>query len=115
MYALGLTAGRTRERLKDVYAVDVPPELTSRVTEEEKELAAVRRGRALEPFYPALFLDVLGRTSGVGARRSRNRRMAPAVRLDGQKELGETEFRAGCGLSEMRGVGLYSPRSGRAS
>ncbi|MDR0557439.1 MAG: hypothetical protein LBG43_06185 [Treponema sp.] len=45
-----------QEHLKDVYAVDVPPEMTSRVTDEAKELAAGRRGRALEPFYPALFM-----------------------------------------------------------
>ncbi|MDR0556709.1 MAG: transposase [Treponema sp.] len=40
MYALSLTTRRIQEHLKDVYAVDVPLELTSRVTDEAKELAA---------------------------------------------------------------------------
>jgi transposase-like protein len=59
MYALGLTTRQIQEQLKEMYAVEVSPELISRVTEEEKELAAEWRGRALEPFYPVVFLDAL--------------------------------------------------------
>ncbi|GMO48798.1 MAG: hypothetical protein Pg6C_11460 [Treponemataceae bacterium] len=59
MYALGLTARQIQEHLKDIYAVEVPPELISRVTDEVKEPAAEWRGRPLEPVYPALFLDAL--------------------------------------------------------
>jgi transposase-like protein len=39
--------------------VEVPPELISGETDEVKEPAAEWRGRALEPFYPVLFLDAL--------------------------------------------------------
>jgi hypothetical protein len=59
VYAPGLTARQIREHLKDIYAVEVSPELISRVTDEVKELAAERRGRQLEPLYPVLFPGVL--------------------------------------------------------
>jgi putative transposase len=39
MYALGLTTQQIQDHLKDIYAVDVSPELISRVTDEIKELA----------------------------------------------------------------------------
>jgi transposase-like protein len=51
------TARQTRDRLKEIYAVGVPPELISRVTDEVKELVSEWRSRALEPMYPAVFLD----------------------------------------------------------
>ena len=57
MYAPGLTTRQIQGHLKDIYAVEVPPELTSRVTDEAKELASEWRSRPLEPFYPVLFLD----------------------------------------------------------
>ena len=39
-YALGLTTRQIQNHLKDIYAVDVSPELISGVTDEVKELAA---------------------------------------------------------------------------
>jgi transposase-like protein len=59
MYALGLTTRQIPAHLKDIYAVDVSPELISRVTGEVKELSAEWRSRVLETFYPVLFLDAL--------------------------------------------------------
>jgi transposase-like protein len=101
MYALGLTTRQIQDHLKDIYAVEVSPELISRVTDEVKELAAEWRGRSLEPFYPVLFLDAPGvniRDGSTVVKKSVY--LALAIRLDGQKELGETKFRAGCGLSK---------------
>jgi transposase-like protein len=40
MYALGLTTRQIQDHLKDIYAVEVPPELISRVTDEVKELVS---------------------------------------------------------------------------
>jgi transposase-like protein len=40
MYALGLTTRRIQEHLKELYAVEVSPELICRVTDEVKEPAA---------------------------------------------------------------------------
>ena len=88
MYALGLTTRQIQDHLKDIYAVDVSPELISRVTDEVKELAAEWRGRALEAFYPVVFLDALRvniRDGGVVVKKSVY--LALAIRLDGQKEL----------------------------
>jgi transposase-like protein len=88
MYALGLTTRQIQNHLKDIYAVDVSPELVSRVTDEVKELAAEWRGRALEPFYPVLFPDaprVNIRDGGTVIKKSVY--LALAIRLDGQKEL----------------------------
>jgi transposase-like protein len=59
MYGLGLTTRQIQGHLKEVYNADVSPELISRVTDEVKGLLAAWRGRALEPVYPALFLDAL--------------------------------------------------------
>jgi putative transposase len=39
MYALGLTTRQIQDHLKDIYAVDVSPELISRVSEEVKGMA----------------------------------------------------------------------------
>ena len=88
MYALGLTTRQIQEHLKDIYAVDVSPELISRVTDEVKELAAEWRGRPLEPLYPVVFLDALRvniRDGGVVVKKSVY--LALGIRLDGQKEL----------------------------
>jgi transposase-like protein len=38
--------------------------------------------------------------------------VALAIRLDGQKELGETKFRAGCGSGKTRGRRTVGSRSG---
>jgi transposase-like protein len=48
-----------QDHLKDIYAVDVSPELISRVPDEVKELVNEWRGRPLDPLYPVLFLDAL--------------------------------------------------------
>ena len=88
MYALGLTTRQIQEHLKDIYAVDVSPELISRVTDGVKELAAEWRGRALEAFYPVLFLDALRvniRDGGMAVKKPVY--LALAIRIDGQKEL----------------------------
>ena len=88
MYALGLTTRQIQDHLKEIYAVEVSPELISRVTDEVKELAAEWRNRPLDPFYPILFLDALRvniRDGGTVIKKSVY--LALAIRMDGQKEL----------------------------
>jgi transposase-like protein len=88
MYALGLTTRQIQDHLKDIYAVEVSPELISRVTDEVKELASEWRGRPLEPFYPVLFLDALRVNIRDGATVvKKSVYLALAIRMDGQKEL----------------------------
>jgi transposase-like protein len=88
MYSLGLTTRQIQEHLKEIYAVDVSPELVSRVTDEVKGLLDEWRSRQLESFYPVVFFDALRvnvKDSGAVVKKSVH--IALAVRLDGQKEV----------------------------
>jgi transposase-like protein len=88
MYGLGLSTKAIQENLKEIYNVDVSPELISRVTDEVKGLVEEWRNRPLEPFYPVVFLDALRvsiRDEGHVSKKSVY--LALAIRLDGQKEL----------------------------
>ena len=88
MYALGLSTKAIQENLKDIYNVEVSPELVSRVTDEVKGLVDEWRNRPLEPFYPVIFFDALRvniRDEGHVSKKAVY--LALAIRLDGQKEL----------------------------
>jgi hypothetical protein len=71
MYSLGLTARQIQDHLKEIYAVGVPPELISRVTDEVKERIqhGNRKGIEIKKFdgttdsmeYGELFLRFLKR------------------------------------------------------
>jgi len=88
MYALGLSTKAIQENLKEIYNVDVSPELISRVTDEVKGLVDEWRNRPLEPLYPVVFLDALRvniRDEGHVSKKAVY--IALAIRLDGQKEV----------------------------
>src|SRR5215469_2564191 len=88
MYGLGLSTKAIQGNLKEIYNVDVSPELISRVTDEVKGLVEEWRSRPLEPFYPVVFLDALRvniRDEGHVSKKAVY--LALAVRLDGQKEV----------------------------
>jgi len=88
MYGLGLSTKAIQENLKDIYNVDVSPELISRVTDEVKGLVEEWRNRPLESFYPVMFFDALRvniRDEGHISKKAVY--LALAIRLDGQKEL----------------------------
>jgi transposase-like protein len=88
MYGLGLTTRQIQGHLKDIYAVDVSPELISRVTDEVKGLLDDWRSRALDPFYPVLFFDALRINVREGSQVvKKSVYLALAIRTDGQKEL----------------------------
>jgi transposase-like protein len=104
MYGLGISAQGIRENLKDIYNVEVSPELISRVTDGVKGLVEDRRNRPLEPFYPVIFPDaprVNIRDEGRITKKSVY--LALAVRLDGQKELLGTWTERNGGRSFGRG------------
>jgi transposase-like protein len=54
-----MTTREITESLKEIYGVEVFPELISRVTDSVKELLDEWRARTLESFYPVLLLDAL--------------------------------------------------------
>jgi len=88
MYGLGLSTKAIQEHLKDIYNVDVSPELISRVTDEVKGLVEEWRSRPLEPFYPVLFFDALRvniRDEGHVSKKAVY--LALAIGMDGQKEV----------------------------
>ena len=88
MYGLGLSTQAIQENLKEIYNVDVSPELVSRVTDEVKGLVEEWRNRPLEPFYPVMFFDALRvniRDEGHVSKKAVY--LALSIRLDGQKEL----------------------------
>jgi transposase-like protein len=88
MYGLGLSTKAIQENLKEIYNVDVSPELISRVTDEVKGLVDEWRNRPLESFYPVLFFDALRvniRDEGHVGKKAVY--LALAIGLDGQKEV----------------------------
>jgi len=88
MYGLGLSTKAIQENLKEIYNIDVSPELISRVTDSVKGLVDEWRNRPLEPLYPVLFLDALKlniRDEGHVVKKSVY--LALAIGLDGQKEV----------------------------
>jgi len=93
-----------QENLKEIYNVDVSPELISRVTDEVKGLVEEWRNKPLESFYPVMFFDALRtniREEGHVVKKSVY--LALAIGLDGQKEVLGLVDRA-----KRRFVGLQS-------
>jgi len=87
MYGLGLSTKAIQENLKDIYNVDVSPELISRVTDEVKGVVEEWRIRARDPFYPAVFFDGLRANIRDEGRISKKAvYLALAIGVDGQKE-----------------------------
>jgi transposase-like protein len=88
MYGLGLSTKAIQENIKDIYNVDISPELVSRVTDEVKGLVEEWRNRSLDSFYPVIFFDALRvniRDEGHVSKKAVY--IALAIRLDGQKEV----------------------------
>jgi transposase-like protein len=88
MYGLGLSTKAIQENIKDIYNVEISPELISRVTDEVKGLVEEWRNRPLESFYPVIFFDALrANIRDEGHIRKKAVYLALAIRLDGQKEV----------------------------
>lgn len=88
MYSRGMTTREITEHLKEIYKVDVSPELISRVTDSVKELIEEWRKRTLDAFYPIVFLDALVINVKENSKVVKKAiYLALAVRIDGKKEL----------------------------
>jgi len=59
MYARGMTVREIQGYLAEMYAVDVSPDLISRVTDEVMSEITAWQTRPLEPMYPVVFFDAL--------------------------------------------------------
>ncbi len=88
MYSRGMTTREIATHLKEIYHVDVSPELISRVTDSIKDLIDEWRQRSLEAFYPIIFLDALVMNVKENSKViKKSVYLALAIKLDGQKEL----------------------------
>ena len=59
LYARGLTVREVQAHLQEMYAVDVSPDLISKVTDAVMAEVTAWQSRPLEPMYPVVFFDAL--------------------------------------------------------
>src|SRR5262249_58824123 len=59
LYARGMTTRDIRAHLREMYDVDVSPDLVSRVTDAVIDELADWQARPLDPVFPVIFIDAL--------------------------------------------------------
>jgi putative transposase len=88
LYARGLTVREIQAFLKDMYAVDVSPDLISAVTDAVVAEVAAWQTRPLEPLYPVVFFDALRvKIRDEATVRSKAVYLALAVLPDGTRDI----------------------------
>ena len=88
LYSRGLSTRDIQEQLRDIYGVEVSPDLISTVTNEIIDEVKAWQNRPLDPLYPILYLDgIVVKVRDEGHVKNKTVYLALAVNLDGQKEL----------------------------
>lgn len=88
MYARGMSVREIVGHLRELYGVDVSPDLISAVTDAVLEEIAAWQSRPLEPVYPLIFFDALRvKVRDEGVVRNKAVHIALGVRADGAKEV----------------------------
>jgi putative transposase len=88
MYARGMSVREIVGHLRDLYGVDVSPDLISAVTDAVLDDVAAWQARPLEPVYPLAFFDALRvKIRDEGLVRNKAIHIALGVRADGTKEI----------------------------
>ncbi len=88
MYARGMSTREIKGHLRELYGIEVSPDLVSAVTDAVLEEVAEWQARPLEPLYPLLFLDALRvKVRDEGTVRNKAVYVALGVRPDGTKEV----------------------------
>jgi transposase-like protein len=88
MYARGMSTREITGHLRELYGIDVSPDLISTVTEAVPEEVAAWQARPLDPAYPLVFFDAIRvKIRDEGMVRSRAIHIALGVRADGNKEV----------------------------
>lgn len=88
LYARGMTTRDIQAHLAEIYAVEVSPDLISKVTAAVLEDAKAWQNRPLEPVYAAIYLDAISckvRDNGVVTRKSAY--IAIGVDRDGYRDI----------------------------
>jgi putative transposase len=88
MYARGMSTREIVGHLRDLYGVEVSPDLISAVTDAVLDEIAAWQSRPLEPVYPLVFFDALRvKIRDEGLVRNKAVHIALGVRADGTKEI----------------------------
>lgn len=88
MYARGMSNREIVGHLRDLYGVDVSPDLISAVTDAVLEEIAAWQARPLEQVYPLVFFDAIRmKIRDEGLVRNKAAHIALGVRHDGRKEV----------------------------
>jgi putative transposase len=88
MYARGMSTREITGHLRDLYGIDVSPDLISAVTDAVLDEIATWQARPLEPVYPLVFFDALRvKIRDEGLVRNKAVHIALGVRADGTKEI----------------------------
>jgi putative transposase len=90
MYARGMSTREIQGHLRELYGIEVSPDLVSAVTDAVLDEVAEWQNRPLEALYPLVFLDAIRvqvRDEGKGTVRNKAVYVALGVRPDGTKEV----------------------------
>lgn len=88
MYARGMSTRDIVGHLRELYGIDVSPDLISAVTDAVLDEIATWQARPLEPVYPLVFFDALRvKVRDEGMVRNKAIHVALGVRGDGTKEV----------------------------
>src|SRR4051794_28050299 len=88
MYARGMSTREIVGHLRDLYGIEVSPDLISAVTDAVLEEVAAWQARPLETVYPLIFFDALRvKIRDEGLVRNKAVHIALGVRADGSKEI----------------------------
>jgi putative transposase len=88
MYARGMSTREIAGHLRDLYGIEVSPDLISAVTDAVLEEIAAWQTRPLEAAYPLVFLDAIRvKVRDEGLVRNKAVHIALGVRADGTKEV----------------------------
>jgi len=88
LYARGMTVREIQGHLAELYAVDVSPDLISRVTDAVLDEVREWQNRPLDPVYPVVFFDALRvKIRDEGLVKNKAVYVALALNGDGEKEV----------------------------
>jgi putative transposase len=88
LYARGMSVREIAGHLRELYGVEVSPELISTVTDAVLDEITAWQARPLEPVYPLVFFDALRvKLRDDGLVRNKAVHIALGVRADGTKEI----------------------------
>src|ERR671917_2083691 len=88
MYARGMSTREIQGHLRELYGIEVSPDLVSAVTDAVLDEVAEWQSRPLEALYPLVFLDALRvKVRDEGTVRNKAVHVALGVRPDGTKEV----------------------------